>query len=1136
MMQNLNKRLAIMLMCVSAFVAAWAYPVSNYASASLLSTGKWVKITVPADGVYQLTSAELSQMGFSDVNRVKVYGYGGHMLSETFTGAETDDINEVATIVSGNKLCFYAYGPVEMSIQNEDTDPYFTRRVNCYSNNGYYFITEGDAPKRVENFAWSTADNAKQHVTSYNCFLHENDMITISKSGKDVLGESLIDGSVTMDYSLPNVSSPEVKVQTVLATYTKNGNCTMSASLTSGGKTVAIDLSSVLIPAVSATQQKYMFTSPMVNVTLPSLEQSGKITVNKITPKTASTSISWCNLDYIMITYRQNNSIANQPSHQQLMYLPMVNVGDTITVNDATSSTVMWNIDGPQPIALKGTQAAGSKVYFSSPLVCRAARFVAFDPAQEMCSISGYEAIENQNIHGMTTPQYVIVCNSDYVDAAEHLADFHRSNDGMSVSVVTQDEVFNEFSSGAPDAMAIRKMCKMFYDRDPKTFKYLLLMGQGTNDFRRKFMNKAGVVVTYETDESTNESTSHCSDDFFGILGDGTGRSINTEAISIAVGRITPETEDEAYDMVEKIVKYVTEMDYGSWRNNIFILADKWDDEMHTWQAQDVLETLRNRKNVYMNQSKDFMPFFPTAVDEEMQSEDNRSQPEARRYMISALSRGQYLASYIGHASSTVLTRTSRLWSVSNVNEVSYPRLPIMSAACCEAARFDSNVRSICERMLLKKDGGAIAVFSTTRSTLGNQNHITNTEFLKAFFTPNADGTMPTLGEVVLAAKNNANKDGSAQRNKMMFVLLGDPALKINYPLPRFNITKVNGTDVTGGESVTTSPMQYVTVEAQVMNAAGTAVDKSFNGTAYVTLFDSEKFYVNTKGKGQEFHDINYPRTQLSQVDATVVNGVLKTRILVPRDMEAGGDLRLSVYAHKTGSELMVNGEYCKLAVAGYDESTAVTDTQAPTITAMYFDDEAAFSEQPAAVAGSVLHIKVTDETALNMTQSLSGEMRLVLDGGAQTYSVVGDYTTISDGGKRLDVTMPVNDINTGRHTLTFTVKDMAGNPASKSIDFIVEQPTNVIIAADERVATDEATFTVTKNALAELPALTIVVTDVVGNIVWQKTTTSMPYKWNLKGLDGKRVANGVYRYWATYDNENYYGGTPKADLVVVAP
>ena len=541
-------------------------------------------------------------------------------------------------------------------------------------------------------------------------------------------------------------------------------------------------------------------------------------------------------------------------------------------------------------------------------------------------------------------------------------------------------------------------------------------------------------------------------------------------------------------------------------------------------------------KNVLLEQSKAFVPFFPKAVDEDLVAEENRSSPISNQYVASALCQGQYFASYIGHASPTGFTGHSKTWRLSDVNSVSYPHLPIMTTACCDVARFDDQTRGIAEYMIHKEDGGAIALLTSSREVDALKNDQLNRAFTNAFFTLNEDGTMPTLGYVNMMAKQSF---GTVEnRNKMMYVFLGDPAMKVNYPLNRVKVTKINGTDIeSNGTTAQVSPMQYLSIEAQVMNAEGSEIDNTFNGDAYVTLYDSERFDTTTTAPHYSIPvDICYPRTQLGQIDAKVVNGVLTAQILVPRDLEGNGNLHLSLYAHKADNDLMVNGVFDNLVIGAYDASAAVSDTQAPVITSMFFDNAAEFAETATTTSNGVLHINVTDETALSVTSSITGEMKLVLDGGGQSYYLVKNFATISDGGKNLDITMPFTDLTAGRHSLAYTVMDVAGNSATKTIDFVVEQPTNVVLAVNEIPATRQATFYVAKNALSDLPKLTVKVTDVLGNIVWQKTTDSFPCVWNLKGLDGNRVPNGVYRFWATYDDDTYYGGTPKTDLVVVAP
>ena len=56
--------------------AAAASPAERYAANSVLATGRWAKVRVPETGVYQLTEALIRKAGFTDLSRVKVYGYG----------------------------------------------------------------------------------------------------------------------------------------------------------------------------------------------------------------------------------------------------------------------------------------------------------------------------------------------------------------------------------------------------------------------------------------------------------------------------------------------------------------------------------------------------------------------------------------------------------------------------------------------------------------------------------------------------------------------------------------------------------------------------------------------------------------------------------------------------------------------------------------------------------------------------------------------------------------------------------------------------------------------------------------------------------------------------------------------------
>ena len=113
-----------------------------YADHSVLASGKWAKIRVSETGIHQLTADVVRRAGFSDISKVKIYGYGGNLQNEALYAQdirETDDLKEVPQYVVDGRHYFYARSAVSWS------SPTATVRTrNPYSDYGYYFITQSD--------------------------------------------------------------------------------------------------------------------------------------------------------------------------------------------------------------------------------------------------------------------------------------------------------------------------------------------------------------------------------------------------------------------------------------------------------------------------------------------------------------------------------------------------------------------------------------------------------------------------------------------------------------------------------------------------------------------------------------------------------------------------------------------------------------------------------------------------------------------------------------------------------------------------------------------------------------------------------------------------------------------------------
>lgn len=1121
---------AVMVCCTTLVVSA--FPTSKYTTHSRLSTGKWVKIAVPSNGVYELTTDELAQMGFSNINNVRIYGNGGHNMYEGLDGKAIDDLQQIPTLVTAGKLCFYGKGPVKFNMSSSR----FTRTINPYSTHGYYFITEGGEDLTVSTISATNQPAGTEVIDkSYDFYYHESELFSFSSSGKDLLGEDITSGA-SIDFFLPQNAGTEINATIAAASKLISGSVTLTPTLQSTAGTFTP--SSLTYGAINYANGTYYGNCTAIGTYATTQPvENGKLNVSF---KINSGNVAQSKLDYFILTYHRNNIIAPGCNSQMAMAYNSLNSANRIVLPQASESTLVWNIsDNGTPTNYELTPTENG-LGFSVETLPSFSQWVAFDPQGTLKKISSYEHIENQNIHGMTTPQMVIITNKTFMEQAQRIADLHKMVDDMDVAVIDQEKIFNEFSSGTPNAMAYRLMCKMFYDRDKSRFKYLLLFGEASYDNRGLSSIKPNRILTYESDNSTSLSNSYVTDDFFGCLEDNTSPTITTCKLSIAVGRFPSANLSEAKKDVDKLVNYVLTPDYGAWRNNALMSAEYKSEsyaDMHHAQAEYIANLIETNLNTGFAVSKAYISMFPRAVNETaITKEEDRTSFEANRYFTDALKRGQFFATYIGHAGYRTFTN-SGLWTTGHVLSTTYPHLPIFTTACCDVARFDSDQRGIAEHMFHMPGGGAIALLTATREVFSDSNHSLNKSWVNQMFNWRGFGHIPTLGEVYKAAKLGLS---SSALNHFKFVLFGDPAMHLAYPLPLFNITEINGTSINADTEVSIQPLEQVNIKAQVMKADGSGIDTDFNGEATIIVYDKKRFFKEATDVQikNDATSIYYPEEVLTQVQGQVVNGLFNGTAVLPRYTRAVNETgSIRIFAHKKGTDQMVNGVFTNLKIAQYNASTAITDNVAPVIESMFLNEESSFNDGAIVPANSTLYITASDNVAINnQAMSLGNNMRLTLDGGKSSYYLVNDYAVVSNEGHEMNLAFPLTNITPGQHTLSYTIHDMAGNATSRSISFIVGNVNQIELAVEELPAVNSATINVASSTMATTPQLNITVTDILGNLVWKGNTTSLPITWNLNDMTGKRVKGGVYKMWGNYETSNGFGGTNVTQIVVTDP
>lgn len=256
-----------------------------YASHSVLANGKWAKIRVSESGIHQLTESVVRQAGFSNINKVKIYGYGGNLQNEALYASELkeqDDLKEVPQCVVDGKHYFYAKGPVSWNSQTE-----LNRTRNPYSDYGYYFITQtDDEPTTID----STAFKATYYplADDYHS-LYEKDGYSWFPGGRNLFD--------------PTAIKVGDKQQVVITNTTGSANGTLTVAMTSGGNgTVQVQKNGTAVGMISLSIPSDMdaeYKHGVENIQSYPLEFSEKDTITLI-PQTGGPF----RLDYLSVTWK----------------------------------------------------------------------------------------------------------------------------------------------------------------------------------------------------------------------------------------------------------------------------------------------------------------------------------------------------------------------------------------------------------------------------------------------------------------------------------------------------------------------------------------------------------------------------------------------------------------------------------------------------------------------------------------------------------------------------------------------------------------------------------------------------------------------------------------------------------------
>ena len=1102
-----------------------AFAPDFYAQNSVLANGSWAKIEVQETGMQFVSDATIRNLGFSDPDKVNVYGYGGVVIPDNLKSP--DDLPELPSVRVPGGIVFFGKANVGWT-RNSNGATTFSHQSHPYSDHAFYFLSDV-APERRQAEKGEELTATGTPVTDYiERMVHEQDLSMAMNTGRLMLGEDFKSNSLrTFKFQLPGNIGNAI-VTTAFGCKTSAG--TSSLVFTANGKQLE----------ASTTDQMAFSASKLIVTTKTVKEVNNPGSSLDLTIKfNGSGVVSTAALDYIEVEYPRSLTLNNGELY---FYIAPASKKE-VKIGGATASTIVWDVTVPENPVEMPARLEGNTLSFVSESGTR--EYVAFDPSKITRPAAAGNKVANQNIHAMEAPGMLVISPQEYISAANRLADLHKRTDGLEVLVLTPEEIYNEFSSGKPDVSAFRKLLKMWYDRaEARVGEYTslcLIMSRPTYDNKMvtAVVKNAGYprVPIWQSATGETPTTSYSTDDFIGMLKDVSGNfNIGTAEIHVAVGRMPVKSLSEANTAIDKLETYLLEPDYGAWRNNIMIIADDQDNGVHLDQAESVVEGILS--NEYGNR----LLFEKLYLDsyEMVSTGIGNTYPQAHERLLNKWNEGVAFIDYIGHANPKSWGH-EYLMTWTDINSMANKRLPYIYAATCEFLRWDDNETSGAEIWWLMPSSGVIGMICPSREVLISANGVLNKSTSKYFSELDDNGLPLPTGEIMRRGKNDSNTG----TNKLRYGLIGDPSMRLPWAINTVKVNEINGIDISTAESYPELKARgSVSVSGHVEGQNGEKLT-DFNGIAEITLFDGEKA-ITTNGNGAEGIQSVYNdrTTRLFVGRVKVQNGEWSTTFTMPSEIDNNySPALLSLYAYdETGRE--ANGSTDRLYAFGYDDN-APDDFEGPKFIEFYLD-------HPGFVSGNqvspnpTLTAKFYDESGISVSEAGIGHnITLLLDGKtffddvAQYY--VPDDTDTSAGS----VTYTLKDLTQGDHKLSFTVWDNANNSTTATLDFSISalwKPSFQTLTTDVNPATSSVNFIIATDGSTSSMECEIEVFDIWGKRVWRDKAPNLSSAmarttlgWNLCDFGGSRIPGGVYLYKATIKTDSGATVTKTKKLIVAA-
>lgn len=1081
---------------------------------SVLAEGKWYRFEAPSEGIYRIDRQMLASLGIDaatvDPTTIKIYNNGGKELPEGVTSGRPQDLLENAIYIEGEAdkkfdegdyILFYGRG---ISFWEKDSARNMKRYFHNYSTKNLYWITSGGAPGKRMQLKANRAETPVHIQTTTKAYASwEEDKSKLQQSGRLYLGDEYGENSTKSYMTKLDAVIPNSRI-TYKFSFVNRAERAVTLIVRESDQEIA----RASIGGVGIGNLDYAFANRGIPYTGEASyngalsEERSVLKFNYVT--TGSPSIGF--LNFFEIYYSRNLKAANG----ELMFYSADTAGiiqyqlsgfpsSNIKVFNITDHANVQFISDPYV-------SGGDCIFKANENGKNGSKYFAVENASFKVPVN-IEAVQNSNIHGITEgAKFIIITHANFRDQADRLKN-HKENDikvKIPTVVVDINEIFNEYSGGITDVSAVRDFIKYAYDNWQIKPEYVLLFGDGDYDYKNIEGVNQNFIPTYQSAESYSYLGSYVTDDFYARI------SGDDPVVDIALGRLNILTKEDAQVVVDKIIKYETQKDFGLWRNLVTFVADDGpaaagddDLDMHTGQSEFVANDILLP---YFDQQKIYLALYPT-----VQTAIGRRKPAVNKAIVDAINEGTIIVNWVGHGNPDVWAHEYVFEKSTTIPQLRNDKYFFLTAATCDFGRYDipgAQNQSSTELMITKPGSGTIGTFTAARTVFSNDNAAINNSFYRNLFVRDTLNLVRPVGKsyyITKMAKYNSND--------IKFHLFGDPTLRLAVPESPVAIDSINNQNVE--TEIQIKALSSIRINGTIKRGDETEAS-DYNGEALISVYDSQRSLVIKEMANRQ---ISLQGGVIYRGRVTVTNGKFSAEFTVPKDISyENKNGKISSYVFNDAADGI---GYTKNIIIGGTDSTIANDGKGPEITIAFDND---LSENSYIVSPDFqLNVKLLDQTGLNTTGSGIGhKLQGILNGNENepidfTNYFVGD---LNAGGRSGVIKYNFTGTELGDYKIQVKAWDVFNNFSSAERGFTVVNGDNIVLRDVYNYPNPfsaNTTFTFQHN-LPEAVDVKINIYTVAGRKIkvieqFSSSDKFVRLDWDGRDEDGNVLSNGTYLY-----------------------